>query len=161
MNLPSKLVSLRKAVSIARRLQRKGKKDAFTNGTFDLLHLGHVTYLQKARRQADVLILGLNSDASVKSYKGPGRPLNPQKDRALVLSALACVDYVVIFNEPTPLKLIAAIRPDVLVKGADWPKSKIAGAGLVESWGGKVRRIRLVPGRSTTRLIQLMEKGAR
>ncbi len=159
MNLHSKLVSLRNASFIARRLKRKGKKVAFTNGTFDLLHLGHVTYLQKARQQADVLFVGLNSDASVKSYKGPARPLNPQKDRARVLSALACVDYVIIFNEPTPLRLIAAIRPDILVKGADWPKSKIAGADLVESWGGKVRRIRLVPGRSTTRIINLM-KGA-
>ncbi len=154
----SKLVSLRKASLIARRLQRQGKKIAFTNGTFDLLHLGHVTYLQKAREQGDVLFVGLNSDASVKSYKGPDRPLNPQKDRALVLSALACVNYVVIFNEPTPLHLIEAIRPDVLVKGADWPKFKIAGADLVESWGGKVRRIRLVPGRSTTRIIQLMKQ---
>ncbi len=157
--MKSKLVSLRKASSIARQLQRKGKKVAFTNGTFDLLHLGHVTYLQKAREQADVLFVGLNSDASVKSYKGPDRPLNPQKDRALVLSALACIDQVVIFNEPTPLLLIKAIRPDVLVKGADWAKSKIVGADLVESWGGKVRRIRFVPGRSTTRLIELM-KGA-
>ncbi|HLD50572.1 MAG TPA: D-glycero-beta-D-manno-heptose 1-phosphate adenylyltransferase [bacterium] len=159
--MKSKLISLRSAASIARQLRRKGNKVAFTNGTFDLLHLGHVTYLQKARQQADVLFVGLNSDASVKSYKGPGRPLNPQKDRALVLCALACVDYAVIFNEPTPLRLIKIIRPDVLVKGADWPKSKIAGAGLVESWGGKVRRIRLVPGRSTTRLLQLMKAGAR
>lgn len=155
--MKSKLVSLRNAAVIARRLQRKGKKVAFTNGTFDLLHLGHITYLQKARQEADALFVGLNSDASVKSYKGPDRPLNPQKDRALVLSALTCVDHVVIFNEPTPLRLIRNIRPDVLVKGADWPKSKIAGAALVESWGGKVRRIRLVPGRSTTRLIGLMK----
>lgn len=155
----SKLVSRRQAALLSQRLKRARKKVAFTNGTFDLLHLGHVSYLQKAREQADVLFVGLNSDASVKSYKGPDRPLNPQKDRGLVLSALACVDYVVIFNEPTPLNLIQKIRPDVLVKGADWPKSKIAGADLVESWGGKVRRIRIVPGRSTTRMIQLM-KGA-
>ena len=155
----SKLISLGKALSLARRLKRQGKRIAFTNGTFDLLHLGHVTYLQKARQLGDVLFIGLNSDSSVKSYKGPDRPLNPQMDRARVLSALTCVDYVVIFNEPAPLHLIQTLRPDVLVKGADWPKSKIAGADLVESWGGKVRRIRLVPGRSTTRMIRLL-KGA-
>ena len=153
----SKLLSRRQAVLLTQRLRRAGKKIAFTNGTFDLLHLGHVTYLQKARQQGDVLFVGLNSDASVRSYKGPDRPINPQKDRALVLAALSCIDYVVIFNEPTPLHLIEALRPDILVKGADWPKSKIAGADQVESWGGKVRRIRLVPGRSTTRLINLMK----
>ena len=153
-----KFISQRKAALLSKRLKRAGKKIAFTNGTFDLLHLGHVTYLQKARELGDVLFVGLNSDASVKSYKGPDRPLNPQKDRALVLSALACVDYAVIFKEPTPLNLIKIIRPDVLVKGADWPKSKIVGADLVESWGGKVRRIRLVPGRSTTRIIQFMKR---
>ena len=153
----SKLLSKQKAALLARRLQKKKKKIVFTNGTFDLLHRGHVTYLQKARAQGDVLFVGLNSDASVKSYKGPDRPLNPQQDRALVLAALACVDCVVIFNEPTPLHLIKALRPDVLVKGADWPKSKIAGAAEVESWGGRVRRIRLVPGRSTTRVIERMK----
>ena len=159
MNSNSKLISRRKAASLVERLKRQRKKVAFTNGTFDILHRGHVTYLQKARQLGDVLFVGLNSDSSVKAYKGPDRPLNPQADRAVVLAALACVDYIVIFNEPSPLHLIKKIRPDILVKGADWPKAKIAGADLVESWGGKVRRIRLVPGRSTTRMIQLL-KGA-
>ncbi len=156
--MKSKIVSRRKAALIVRRLKRAGKKIVFTNGTFDLLHLGHVTYLQKAREQGDVLFVGLNSDASVKSYKGPDRPVNPQKDRALVLAALACVDHITIFSEPTPVQLIKAIHPDVLVKGADWPKSKIAGADLVESWGGKVKRVRLVPRRSTTRLIEFLKR---
>ncbi len=150
----SKVLSQQKAAAAARRLKRQGRKIVFTNGTFDILHLGHVQYLQKARACGDALIVGVNTDESVKSYKDPGRPVNPEKDRALVLSALACVDYVVLFNEPTPLNLIKKIRPNVLAKGADWKKSQIAGAQEVESWGGKVRLISLVSGRSTTNVIE-------
>ena len=126
----------------------------------DLLHLGHVRYLFKARRLGDFLLVGVNTDQSVRSYKGPGRPINPEKDRIEVLAALECVDYAVLFDEPTPLPLIEEIKPDVLVKGMDWKKKDIAGARQVESWGGKVKRIRLVPGRSSSRLIgELFGKG--
>ena len=145
---------------LAHKLRIAGKKVVFTNGAFDILHLGHVTYLQKAKEQGDVLIVGVNSDASVKSYKGPDRPINPEKDRMLVLAALACVDFVVLFEESTPLNLIMMARPHVLVKGADWKKSEIAGAKEVESWGGKVKLVPVVAGRSTTNVIKKMKHGA-
>ncbi len=132
----------------------------FTNGTFDILHRGHVEYLEKARRAGDVLIVGVNTDRSVKSYKSPDRPINPQNDRIRVLTALACVDYAILFGDPTPLALINSIRPHVLVKGADWKKSQIVGAREVESWGGKVKRIPLTKGRSTTRIINKMRGGS-
>src|SRR3989338_5933341 len=113
---------------MCQRWRRERRKVVFTNGTFDILHRGHVSYLEKARAAGDILVVGLNSDRSVRSYKGPGRPLNPQADRAFVLAALDCVDFVVIFDEPTPLKLICRVRPAVLVKGADWKLKDIAGA---------------------------------
>ncbi len=159
MIFPKKLLNIRKAALVARRLQRTGKKVVFTNGTFDLLHLGHVEYLQKARSCGDALFVGVNTDRSVKSYKTPDRPINPEKDRTLVLAALACVDYVILFDTPTPLKLITALRPEVLVKGADWKKTAIAGASEVESWGGKIRLIRLTLGRSTTGMIERIRGG--
>lgn len=152
-----KVVSQKALKGLGASLRKRGKKIVFTNGTFDLLHLGHVTYLQKARACGDVLVIGVNSDASVKSYKGPKRPLNPEKDRLHVLAALSCVDHLVLFSEPTPLNLIKILRPHVLVKGADWRKHEIAGAREVESWGGKVVRIKLVAGRSTTRLLKLLK----
>jgi rfaE bifunctional protein nucleotidyltransferase chain/domain len=156
--IPSiKIISRRRLNALGRDLRLKRKKVVFTNGTFDLLHIGHVTYLQKAKRLGDVLIVGVNSDRSVKSYKGPGRPLNPEKERLGVLAALACVDYLVLFDEPTPLGLIVTLRPHVLVKGADWKISQIAGASEVKAWGGEVKRIPLVPGRSTTRLLKKIE----
>ncbi len=139
-----------------RKEKAKGKTIVFTNGTFDILHLGHVTYLKKAKALGDVLIVGVNSDLSVKSYKTPDRPINPEKDRMAVLAALECVDYVVLFKEPTPIRLILEIKPAVLVKGADWKKNQIAGAAEVESWNGKVKLIPLVSGRSTTQVIQKM-----
>ena len=148
------------SLSVAvRRLKAQGKRIAFTNGTFDILHLGHVTYLQKARATADVLIVGVNTDRSVKTYKDPSRPINPQQDRIKVLTALACVDYAILFNDPTPLRLIKQIRPDVLVKGADWAIKDIVGAREVLAWGGKVRRIPLVKGRSSSRVIKLLKLG--
>jgi len=149
----SKVISQTQAERIARQLRAKGKKIAFTNGTFDILHLGHVQYLQKARTTADVLFVGVNTDRSVRSYKEPGRPVNPEKDRVHVLAALECVSFAVLFDEPTPLNLIKKVRPNVLVKGADWKKSQVAGAAEVESWGGKVRLIKLTQGRSTTNVI--------
>ena len=139
-------------------MKKPGKKIVFTNGCFDILHKGHVTYLQKAKKLGDILVVGLNSDASVRRLKGPGRPLNSERDRALVLSALDCVDRVVVFNEDTPEKLIHRIRPDVLVKGGDWKKKDIAGAPFVESYGGKVRILPFVKGFSTTGLLAKIQK---
>ncbi len=155
--MTSKILSQNKLSSRVRRLRAQGKRIAFTNGTFDILHLGHVTYLQKARASADVLIVGVNTDRSVKTYKDPTRPVNPEQDRIKVLTALACVDYAILFKDPTPLKLICQIKPDVLVKGADWAIKDIAGAREVLSWGGKVKRIPLVKGRSSTRVIKILE----
>lgn len=149
------LSSLKKALS---KLRSRRQKIVFTNGTFDILHLGHVTYLQKAKAAGDVLVVGVNTDRSVKSYKTPDRPVNPEQDRLAVLGALECVDFAILFDDPTPIKLINALKPDVLVKGADWKKSQIAGAKEVESWGGKVVLIKLVPGRSTTNIIEKMRK---
>jgi D-beta-D-heptose 7-phosphate kinase/D-beta-D-heptose 1-phosphate adenosyltransferase len=129
-------------------------KIVFTNGCFDIIHAGHVRYLKKAKTLGDILIVGLNSDSSVRSIKGPKRPLVPQKERAEVLGALEAVDYVVIFKEPTPIRLIEAIKPDILVKGADWTEKEIVGAAVVKGYGGRLARIRLVPGRSTTNIIK-------
>ena len=135
------------------RLRSAGRKLVFTNGAFDLLHAGHVDYLDFARRQGDALCVGLNSDASVKRYKGDCRPINPQADRARVLAALECVDYVVIFDEDEPRDLIAALVPDVLVKGADWAHY-VSGRSIVEEAGGRVELARMVEGRSTSTMIQ-------
>ena len=134
------------------RLKRAGKKVVFTNGSFDILHAGHVTYLEFARRQGDVLIVGLNSDSSVRRYKGDKRPINKQIDRAKVLAALECVDYVVIFGEDEPAKLIGELVPDVLVKGADWAHY-VSGRDVVEKNGGNVVLAKIVPGRSTSGMI--------
>ena len=141
-----------------KRLRSRGKKIVFTNGCFDILHVGHVDYLTKARRMGDILVVGLNSDSSVKKIKGPGRPVNRERDRATVLSALSTVDYVSIFSEPTPEKLIKKVRPDVLVKGGDWSVKDIVGGDFVRSYGGRVRNISFVKGYSTTSLIRKMEK---
>ncbi|OGP18780.1 MAG: glycerol-3-phosphate cytidylyltransferase [Deltaproteobacteria bacterium GWA2_55_10] len=133
---------------------RRGRKVVFTNGCFDILHAGHVRYLKKARSLGGMLIVGMNSDSSVKSIKGDRRPIVPGKERGEVLSALACVDYVVPFNESTPLKLIEAIRPDILAKGADWAARDIVGGEFVKRNGGRVARITLLKGRSTTNIIR-------
>jgi len=134
--------------------RRLGQRIVFTNGCFDVLHAGHVQYLQEARDQADLLVVGLNSDASVKAVKGPGRPINPQDARALVLAALQAVDYITLFDEPTPLPLIEAVRPDVMVKGADYRKDQVVGAALVESYGGRIHLAAVREGCSTTRILQ-------
>jgi rfaE bifunctional protein nucleotidyltransferase chain/domain len=135
-------------------IRRQNSRVAFTNGCFDILHAGHVSYLEHARRTADCLVVGLNADVSVRALgKGPDRPINGQADRARVLAALGCVDYVVLFEEETPLKLITAIMPDVLVKGADWPEEQIVGAAEVKAAGGRVARITFEHDRSTTGLI--------
>ncbi len=143
--------ALREALEQRRRM---GQRIAFTNGCFDVLHAGHVQYLSEARAQADVLVVGLNSDASVRSLKGKDRPVNPVDARALVLAGLAVVDYVTVFEEATPLELIHLLRPDVLVKGADYHHDQVVGAHFVESYGGRVHLATLRDGFSTTRLLQ-------
>lgn len=137
--------------------RRSGQKVAFTNGCFDVLHAGHVQYLAEARRQANCLVVAINSDASVRQLKGPERPLNPVEARALVLAGLQDVDYVTIFNESTPLSVIEAVRPDVLVKGADYSRDRVVGADLVEGYGGRVHLADLRAGFSTTNLIERMK----
>ena len=156
--LQTKLITLPTLCRHAARARATGKTIVFTNGCFDILHAGHVIYLQKARACGDILIVGLNSDISVRRIKGPGRPINNQRDRACVLTALACVDYVTIFNDPTPQALISTIRPDVLVKGADWKVVDIVGGDLVASYGGTIKRIPLVKGRSTTGVIRAIHR---
>ena len=135
-------------------MQAKGGLVVFTNGVFDLLHPGHIRYLQDARRLGALLIVGVNSDRSVRAIKEPGRPLNPEDERAEVLLSLECVDTVVVFDEDDPHRLIEAIQPDVLVKGADWGLTEIIGRDVVEARGGRVVRIDLAPGYSTTELIR-------
>lgn len=140
--------------------RRQGKKIVFTNGCFDILHWGHVSYLQQAKKNdSRVLVIGLNSDRSVRTLeKGPDRPVIPQKERAALLAAMSCVDYVVIFNEPTPEKLIGILKPDILVKGADWKGKVVAGADFVRSRGGRVEFIRYLSGLSTTNIIAKVRK---
>ena len=135
------------------RLRAAGKQIAFTNGCFDILHVGHVRYLRDARRTGDCLIAALNSDASVRTIKGEKRPLVPQAERAEVVASLACVDYVTLFEEQTPLRLIQYLRPDVLVKGADWPEEQVVGREAVLSWGGRVVLCPLTEGISTTNIV--------
>lgn len=135
-------------------LHRQGKKVAFTNGCFDILHVGHVRYLREARKEGDVLILALNSDRSVRSIKGEKRPIVPEEERADVLAALACIDYVTIFDEATPLALITLLKPDVLIKGGDWAEENIVGRDEVRSWGGRVAIIPEIKGASTTNIIE-------
>lgn len=139
---------------ILNHARNHGKKVVFTNGCFDLLHAGHVSYLQRARDLGDVLVVGLNTDQSVQRLKGPSRPLVHEEDRAFVMAALACVSYVVLFDEDTPLELIELLRPDVLVKGADYTPETVVGRVEVESWGGSVELIEFIQGRSTTGIVE-------
>ncbi|MBI4597901.1 MAG: D-glycero-beta-D-manno-heptose 1-phosphate adenylyltransferase [Candidatus Omnitrophica bacterium] len=142
-------------IPLVRRAAARGQRIVFTNGCFDLLHPGHVKLFEQAKRAGDVLIVALNSDQSVRRLqKGPGRPVVNQRDRAMVLAGLSSIDYITIFNAPTPQRLISALRPDVLVKGADWAAHAIVGRHTVERHGGRVLRIPLQPGYSTSRLIQ-------
>lgn len=142
------------AVVLTRAWQAAGRDVVFTNGVFDLLHPGHVRYLRAARAEGDVLVVGVNDDASVRANKGPTRPVHPDVERAELLSALACVDLVVVFGEPTPARLIAAIQPDVLVKGADWAYDAIVGRDVVEARGGRVVRVPIEAGHSSSSLIE-------
>ena len=135
------------------RLKREGKKVVFTNGCFDILHAGHTRYLREARKLGDALILALNSDSSVRSIKGPMRPIVPESERAEVVGALDSVDYVTVFDELTPLELIEFLRPDVIVKGGDWSEKDIVGAETVRKWGGRVAIMPEIEGASTTNII--------
>ena len=149
-----KILPLRALLPRLAAARRAEARIVFTNGVFDLLHVGHVRYLAAARRRGGLLVVGVNADASVRRLKGPGRPLVPARERAELLAALGCVDFVTIFGTDTPARLIRAVRPDVLVKGADWAAGTIVGADTVRARGGRVVRIPLAPGRSTTRLIR-------
>ena len=142
----------------AQELREAGRTVVFTNGVFDLLHPGHVRYLQQARRLGDALIVGLNADASVRRNKGPERPINPELERAELIAALECVDAVVLFDEDTPAQIIRAVQPDVLVKGADWPADQIVGRDTVEARGGRVERIAVEQGHSTTAIVEKIRR---
>lgn len=139
-------------------LRKKGKKIAFTNGCFDILHVGHVRYLREAKKTADVLVLALNSDSSVRSLKGEERPLIPEKERAEILAALEFIDFVTIFPELTPLELINYLKPDILIKGGDWPEEKVVGRKEIKKWGGRVAIIPEVEGKSTTNIVEKIKK---
>jgi D-beta-D-heptose 7-phosphate kinase/D-beta-D-heptose 1-phosphate adenosyltransferase len=139
---------------IIQDLKTKGKRVVFTNGCFDLLHVGHIRYLEKARSLGDILIVGLNTDRSVQTIKGPHRPILPEGERAEVLSGLWCVDYITLFDEPTPLELIVSLRPDVLVKGGDWAKETTVGREAVEGSGGEVVILPFVQGASSSNIIE-------
>lgn len=150
----SKIIKLNDLVQKAGDLRSSGKRIVFTNGCFDIMHVGHVRYLAAARAEGDILIVGLNSDKSVKLIKGDKRPIVPQDQRAEVLSGMWFVDYITIFHEPDPLKLIQTIKPDVLVKGEDWLEADIIGADFVKANGGRVIRVPMVHGISTSSIIE-------
>ena len=156
--LQQKVRSRRSLVATVRRLRRQGQRIVFANGCFDLLHVGHVVLLERAKRLGDILIVAINSDRSVRALKGTHRPVVPQQDRARLLAALASVDYVAIFDDPTPLRLIEELQPDVLVKGADWRLGGIVGHELIQRRGGRIVRIPLVNGYSTTRLLNRIKR---
>ena len=149
-----KVHTLKKLAAIRRRLKRQGKKVVFTNGCFDLLHAGHVRLFHEAKKLGDVLIVALNSDSSVRRLKGPTRPIFPLRERFEILAAVADIDYLSSFGEPTPKKIIAALLPDVLVKGGDWGPDEIVGRAEVEGAGGRVARVRYFEGHSTSSIIR-------
>lgn len=152
----SKIKNASALKSIVTRLKAKGKRIVFTNGCYDIIHPGHIKILNLAKKKGDVLIVGLNSDSSVKKIKGSARPIQNQQARAIVLESLSIIDYLVIFNEETPYKLIKELKPDILVKGGDWKPNQIIGSDLVK----KVYRIKLHPGYSTTKIIAKIKKSA-
>ena len=153
--MSAKVTTRDRLVSLLRQAQAQGKRIVFTNGCFDLMHIGHTRYLQAAKALGDMLVVGVNSDESVRSLnKAPDRPIVSDTQRAEVVASLGCIDFVVLFNEPDPTSLIAALQPDVLVKGGDWAVERIVGREIVEARGGVVRTIPLVPGVSTTSIIE-------
>lgn len=149
-----KIINFDEIEEIIQKDKELGKKIVFTNGCFDILHKGHITYLYEAKKLGDILIIGLNSDNSIKRIKGEKRPILPEDERAFILSALEMVDYVVIFEEDTPYELIKRVKPDVLVKGGDWDIKNIVGRDIVESYNGKVLNIPYIEGKSTTNIIE-------
>lgn len=153
MQFSSKIKAVEELAPLLRQFRRSGQTVVFTNGCFDLLHAGHVHYLAAARGEGDLLVVGLNSDRSVKMIKGDRRPIVPEAERAEVLAGLACVDFVTVFKEIDPLRVIQALQPDVLVKGGDWAEAEIIGADAVKQEGGRVVRIPLVEGAGTSALI--------
>ena len=155
------VLSLEKAAAFADAQRRAGRRVVFTNGVFDLLHPGHVRYLQAARAEGDALIVGVNSDRSVRAIKGPSRPITPELERAEIIAALACVDASAIFDEDTPAEIIRRLQPDVLVKGADWAADAIVGRDTVEARGGRVVRIPVEQGWSTTTIIEKIKKSVK
>ena len=153
----NKIKSQQEIARIAGSISKKGLRTVFTNGCFDILHKGHIAYLNKAKSRADVLIVGLNTDSSVRKIKGDRRPINNQNDRAYVLSALECVDFITFFAGLTPEGLIRKIKPDVLVKGGDWSIEKIAGGSFVRSYGGRVVSLPYIKNYSTSALIKAIK----
>jgi len=153
-------LSLDAGVALVSRLRAAGKIVVFTNGVYDLLHPGHVRYLQAARALGDALVVGVNSDRSVRANKGPSRPINPEAERVEVIAAMDCVDAAVIFDEDTPHEIISRLQPDVLVKGADWAEDAIVGRDVVEARGGRVVRMPIEQGFSTTDLIAKIQTGS-
>lgn len=151
-------IKLRELKKIVNNLKKEGKKIVFTNGCFDILHIGHVRYLEKAKKLGDILIVGVNSDESVRILKGKGRPIMPEEERAEILDALECVDYVVIFYEINPENLIVQLKPDIHVKGGDYAMDEIPESKLVESFGGKTVILKEIEGKSTTNIIRRMLK---
>ncbi len=156
--MKQKIKERKELLGIIKDLKAKGKRIVFTNGCFDLLHIGHVRYLEEAKALGDVLVVGVNSDTSVRKLKGPKRPILPEEERAEILSGLGCVDYVTLFHEIDPLELIRSVRPDVLVKGGDWTKEQIVGREAVERSGGEVFTIPFVEKASTSKLIEMILK---
>ena len=154
-------MTIAEAVALVAGLRAQGRTIVFTNGVFDLLHPGHVRYLQQARALGDALIVGVNSDRSVRAIKGPSRPITPEDERAELIAALVCVDAAVIFDEDTPWQLIAALQPDVLVKGADWADDAIVGRDLVEARGGRVVRVPIEAGYATTAIVERIRRARR
>ena len=154
-----KVLGVNEALNLREEARRMGNKVVFTNGVFDLLHVGHLDYLTKSKKMGDLLIVGLNSDSSSRLLKGEGRPLNSEMDRAELLTGLKCVDMVVTFSEETPLELIKILKPDFLVKGSDYSVSEIVGREFVESYGGNVLSIELKAGYSTSSLIKKISNG--
>jgi D-beta-D-heptose 7-phosphate kinase/D-beta-D-heptose 1-phosphate adenosyltransferase len=156
--MKQKIKTRKELLRIIKDLKAKGKRLVFTNGCFDLLHIGHVRYLEKAKGLGDVLFVGVNSDSSIRKLKGPKRPILSEEERAEILSGLGCVDYVTLFDEIDPLKLITSLQPDVLVKGGDWTKEQTVGKEVVERSGGEVVIIPFVKGASTSNLIETILK---
>lgn len=154
----SKIVELKELVQIVNTVRQSGRRIVFTNGCFDIIHVGHLRYLNAARSEGDMLVVGLNSDTSVRMIKSENRPIVPQAQRAEILAGLACVDYIILFDDPDPLNLIMDLKPDILVKGADWKEEEIIGADVVKALGGRVVRVEMAPDISTSQIIRRIVK---